>query len=91
LIAPAVNPSIILLWNAKANMMIGMVTTSEAAAISPQGISCRPGKRAIPTGIVLEAIVEVKVRAKRNSFQEKMNTNIAVAKSPGVDKGKMIL
>jgi hypothetical protein len=72
-------------------MTIGIVTTTEAAAISPHGTSWTPGKRAIPTGIVLEATVEVNVRAKRNSFHEKINTKIAVAKRPGVDKGKMIL
>lgn len=68
-----------------------MVTTTEAAAISPHGTSWRPGKRAIPTGIVREATVEVNVSAKRNSFHEKINTRIAVAKSPGADNGRIIL
>lgn len=68
-----------------------MVTTTDAAAMSPHGTSCRPGKSAMPTGIVLEAVVDVKVRAKRNSFHEKMNTSMAVAKSPGADKGSIIL
>ena len=63
----------------------------EAAAISPHGISWRPGKRAIPTGIVLDAGVEVKVRAKRNSFQEKMKTSMAVVNMPGAERGRIIL
>ena len=63
----------------------------DAAAISPHGISWRPGKRAIPTGIVLDAGVEVNVRAKRNSFHEKINTRIAVVKIPGAERGRIIL
>ena len=91
MIDPAVSPSTILLWNPKASTMSGIVTTTEAAAISPHGTSWRPGKRAMPTGIVLEATVEVNVSAKRNSFHEKMKTRMAVAKSPGADNGKIIL
>jgi len=59
--------------------MIGTVTMRDAAAISPNGTSWSPGKSAIPTGIVREASVVVKVRAKRNSFQEKMKTRMAAA------------
>ena len=68
-----------------------MVATTEAAAISPHGTSWSPGKRAIPTGTVLDAVVDVKVRAKRNSFHENIKTRIAVAKMPGADSGKIIL
>ncbi len=43
------------------------------------------------TGIVIEEGVEVNVRAKRNSFQAKMNTRIAVVNIPGAERGKSIL
>ena len=67
------------------------MTIIVAAAISPQGISWIPGKRAMATGMVLEAVVDVKVRANKNSFQEKMNTKMAVAEIPGAHRGKSIL
>jgi len=63
----------------------------EAAAISPHGTSWRPGNRAIPTGMVLEAGVDVNVRAKRNSFHEKIKTSMAVVTNPGADRGSIIL
>jgi hypothetical protein len=89
--APAVKPSIILLWLVKTSMMRGMIAMIEAAAISPQGTSWRPGKRAMPTGTVLEATDEVNVSANRNSFHEKINIRIAVAKSPVAESGRKIL
>ena len=68
-----------------------MVTVIDADAMSPHGISWSPGKSAMATGIVLDAIVEVKVSANRNSFHENINTRIAVVIMPGKDKGNIIL
>lgn len=69
----------------------GIVTTTDAAAISPQGISCSPGKRAMATGMVLEEGVDVNVRAKRNSFHEKIKTSMAVVTIPDAERGSIIL
>jgi hypothetical protein len=70
LIEPAVNPSTILLWNAKASTISGIVTTIEAAAMSPHGTSWSPGKEQSPQESSSRQ-VEVNVSAKRNSFHEK--------------------
>ncbi len=89
--APAVRPSTILFWKAITRIIKGIMTVMVAAAISPQGISWSPGKRTMATGMVLEAVVEVNVRANRNSFQEKINTKMAVAEMPGAHRGKSTL
>jgi len=48
-----------------------------------------PENMAIPTGMVREADVEVKVRANKNSFQAKMKTKIAVVNIPGAARGRV--
>src|SRR6266536_5463842 len=70
-------------------MMIGMVMTTPAAAIEPTGVSnCEaPEKNAIAAGTVREALVEVSEIANTKSFQQKMNTRIAVVTTPGAASG----
>ncbi|MDI6890961.1 MAG: hypothetical protein QMC83_08515 [Thermodesulfovibrionales bacterium] len=45
----------------------------------------------MPTGMVLDAGVDVNVRAKRNSFHEKIDTKMAVVNIPGAERGSIIL
>jgi len=59
------------------------MTTTVAAARSPQGSSCRLGNRAIATGAVRDRSVAVSVSANMNSFHEKMNARRPAAASPG--------
>ena len=66
-------------------MMIGTVTTTEAAEIAPIGCSNwdAPVKNASAAGTVRAASVEVSVFAKMKSFQAKMKTRIEAVKTPG--------
>ncbi len=70
-------------------MMMGTVTTTAAAAIDPVGCSnCEaPVKKAIEAGTVRADSVEVRVMAKRKSFQAKMNTRMAAVNTPGAARG----
>src|SRR3954470_9141601 len=76
-------------WKNRTMMMIGIVTTTAAAAIDPVGsANCDdPVKNAIAAGTVCELSVEVSVIANRKSFQAKMNTRVAAVKMPGVARG----
>src|SRR5690606_9926301 len=69
--------------------MIGTVITTAAAEIVPVGSSnCEsPVKNCSATGTVREASVEVSEMANRKSFQQKMNTRIAVVNMPGAASG----
>src|SRR3954453_4003731 len=79
-------------WKTSTMMMIGMVTTTEAAAIEPAGKSnCElPVKNAIAAGTVRARLVDVSDVANRKSFQAKMKTRIAEVKTPGAARGAMI-
>ena len=70
-------------------MMIGTVTTTEAAAMEPVGCSNweLPVKKAMAAGTVRAALVEVSAVAKRKSFKAKINTRIAEVNTPGAAKG----
>src|SRR5688500_1938851 len=73
--------------------MIGTVITTAAAAIDPVGSSnCDdPVKNDSAAGTVREASVEVSEIANRKSFQQKMNTRIAVVNTPGAARGAITL
>src|SRR3954463_9693058 len=76
-------------WNSRTNTMIGIVMTTAAAAMEPVGSSNweLPVKLAIAAGAVRDASVAVREIANRNSFQQKMNTRIAVVIIPGAPRG----
>src|SRR3954471_23334330 len=81
------------LWNNRTMMMMGTVTTIAAAAIDPVGCwNCdAPGNCEIAAGTVCALFVEVSEKANTKSFQAKMNTRIAVVKTPGAASGAMTL
>src|SRR5919197_6460268 len=87
--APEVSPATIRRWKMNTKMMIGMVMMTPAAAIEPTGVSNweAPEKNAIAAGTVRELLVEVSEIAKTKSFQQKMNTRIAVVTMPGAASG----
>src|SRR5881275_2735116 len=74
-------------------MTTGMVTITAAAAIDPIGsVNCDcPGKVEIAAGTVCAALVDVSETANTKSFQQKMNTRIAVVKIPGAASGAITL
>src|SRR5688572_30329622 len=76
-------------WKTSTMMMIGIVTTTEAAAMEPAGKSnCElPVKNASAAGTVRARFVDVSEVANRKSFQAKMNTRIAEVKTPGAASG----
>ena len=67
-------------WKASTSTTKGTVTITEAAMITPHGISNSelPDRIEIATGTVRMAVVEEKVNAKRNSFQAPMNARSPV-------------
>src|SRR4029077_15429846 len=69
--------------------MMGTVTTIAAAAIDPVGCwnSDAPVKKASAAGTVRALSVDVSEMEKRKSFQAKMNTRMAVVKTPGAASG----
>src|SRR5690606_32705009 len=87
--APEVSPETIRRWNSSTNTMIGTVITTAAAEIDPVGSSNwdSPVKNDSATGAVRARSVEVRVTANRKSFQQKMNTRIAVVTTPGSASG----
>jgi hypothetical protein len=89
LTAPEVSPETIRRWKMNTKTMIGMVTTTPAAAIEPIGVWNweAPVKKAIAAGTVRELRVEVSEIANTKSFQQKMNTRIAVVNMPGAASG----
>src|SRR4051794_18261237 len=74
-------------------MMIGTVTTTEAAASSPYGglNGSGPTKNDSCAGTVRDAVVEVSEIASTNSFQAKKNVRIAAVKTPGAASGTITL
>src|SRR5688500_15453926 len=80
-------------WKIRTMMMMGMVTTTAAAAIEPVGsANCDdPVKKASAAGTVREAFVDVSVMANRKSFHAKMKTRIAAVNVPGAASGTMTL
>src|SRR3954451_14003199 len=93
LTAPAVRPATMRRWKNRTMMMMGTVTTTAAAAIEPVGcVNCdAPGNCEIAAGTVCAALVDVSDTAKMKSFQAKMNTRIAVVKTPGAASGAITL
>src|SRR5690349_4580070 len=78
-------------WKNSTKRMIGIVMTTAAGEIAPVGSSnCEaPVKNDNATGTVRERSVEVSEMANRKSFQQKMNTRIAVVNTPGAASGAM--
>src|ERR1700694_2612004 len=78
-------------WKNSTKMMIGMVMMTAAAAIDPVGaVNCElPVKKPMAAGTVRARVVDVSEMAKRKSFQQKMNTRIAVVNIPGAASGAM--
>src|SRR5690349_15695913 len=70
-------------------MMIGTVTTTEAAASSPYGglNGSGPTKKDSCAGTVRDSVVEVSEIASTNSFHAKKNVRIAAVKTPGAASG----
>src|SRR5262249_50031319 len=87
--APEVRPATIRRWKNNTKMIIGTVITTAAAEIDPVGSSnCElPVKLAMAAGTVRAAPVDVSEMANRKSFQQKMNTRIAVVTTPGAASG----
>ena len=69
-------------------MMAGIMAIIVLPAISPQSIYSSK-YRTMPMGTVM-AFFRVRVKAKRNSFQEKRKARIAPAKIPGRVMGSNI-
>src|SRR6476469_10615635 len=80
-------------WNSSTKRMIGIVMTTAAAAIEPVGaVNCElPLKNPMAAGTVRARVVEVSEMANRKSFQQKMNTRIAVVNMPGAARGAITL
>src|SRR5829696_1387326 len=80
-------------WKTSTMMMIGMVTTTAAAAMDPVGCSNweSPEKNARAAGTVRARSVDVSVMANRKSFQAKMNTRMAEVNTPGAASGAITL
>src|SRR5690606_31095496 len=89
--APDVSPATMRRWKNNTNTMIGMVMMTAAADSEPVGVSnCdAPVKNASAAGTVRAFSVEVNEMANRKSFQQKMNTRIAVVNTPGAASGAM--
>src|SRR4030095_7320038 len=78
-------------WKNSTNRMIGIVITTAAAEIEPVGSSNweSPVKNDSAAGTVRDRSVEVSEIANRKSFQQKMNTRIALVTTPGAASGAM--
>src|SRR3954447_11769663 len=78
-------------WKNRTKRMIGIVMMTAAAAIDPVGaVNCElPLKNPIAAGTVRAFVVDVREMAKRKSFQQRMNTRIAVVNMPGAARGAM--
>src|SRR5262245_57450672 len=78
-------------WNTSATMIIGMVTTTQAAVMLPIGRwkSTAPVNWEIATGTVWATSGSrgAKVLASRNSFQAETKMMIAAANTPGAASG----
>ena len=90
---PAVRPATIRRWKISTKMMIGIVTSTAAAAMVPRRLgeprlALEEGER---WGTVRDASVEVSEIAKTKSFQEKMKTRIAAVNTPGAASGTITL
>src|SRR3954453_10415750 len=74
-------------------MMIGTVTTTEAAASRPYGglNGSGPTKNDSWAGTVRDAVVDVSEIASTNSFHAKKNVRIAAVKPPGGASGTITL
>src|SRR6185436_3152005 len=93
LTAPAVSPATMRRWKARTRMMMGMVTTTEAAMMAVIGDwNCEaPVKNDSAAGTVRARSVEVSEIASRNSFQQKKKVRIAVVNTPGAASGMITL
>src|SRR3954454_21042671 len=91
--APEVSPATMRRWKNNTNRMIGIVITTAAAEIVPVGDSKyeAPVKNWSAAGTVLDAFVDVSEIANRKSFQQKMNTRMAVVNTPGAASGAITL
>src|SRR5438445_8400726 len=80
-------------WKISISMTMGIVTTTAAAAMETVGCSnCElPVKKPSAAGTVRALSVDVSEMAKRKSFQAKMNTRMAVVKTPGAASGAITL
>src|SRR5689334_9476746 len=84
---PSDNPLTRYRCIASAKTSIGIIATAPAALITPHLISYCVTRPAIPTGNVIAASVCVNTSANKNSFQQTIKQNTAVAASPGVTSG----
>src|SRR5687768_1325397 len=89
LTAPSDSPRTRYFCIAIAKTRIGTIATAPAALITPHLISYCVTRPAIPTGNVIDASVCVSTSANRNSFQETIRQNTAVAARPGATSGKI--
>src|SRR5690242_7347816 len=85
--APSDNPLTRNRCIASAKISMGIIATTPAALITPHLISYCVTRPAIPTGKVIAASVCVNTSANKNSFQQTIKQNTAVAASPGVTSG----
>src|SRR5687767_13249304 len=89
--APSDNPRTRYRCIASAKTKIGTIATTPAALITPHLISYCVTRPAIPTGNVIAASVCVRTSANKNSFQEIIRQNTAVAANPGATRGNKTL
>src|SRR3990167_8843646 len=89
LTAPAVRPETIFFWKASTRPSRGMVTSTEAAMMLPQGMSylLAPEISEIETGTVRSSLSSTKVSANMNSFQAAMKASRPVDTSAGHSSG----
>src|SRR4051794_25218364 len=80
-------------WKARTMMMMGMVTTTEAAMMAVIGDwNCEaPVKNDSAAGTVRARSVEVSEIASGNSFQQKKKVRIAAVNTPGAASGTITL
>src|SRR3569833_2487397 len=77
-------------WKISTRTTSGAVTSTEAAMIEPHEITCSelPENRAIATGTVRAALLEVKVSANRYSFHAAMKASSPVVTRAGHSSGR---
>src|SRR5918998_4784599 len=87
---PAVRPATIRRWKINTAISNGTVTITPAAMMVPYGVS----NPVVPVNLLIATVAVClsadgrNVRASRNSFQDPMNTMIAVVETPGAASGR---
>ena len=62
--------------------------TAEAMSAPQNKVSALIRSLTVPTGIVFIGPDDIKIKAYRNSFQQRVKQKIPAERSPGTDRGK---